>query len=179
MSGFGTVTIDPPWDHGITQRLGGKGRRTTAHGGYPRMTVEEIAAQPVDTLAAPSAHLYLWTTAGALLRGFPRLLLDTWRFEPVTILVWHKKGRIGLGTYYRNSTEFCVFARRGFGTVPECPWPSTWFEAPRGRHSVKPDIFYDAVEQVSPGPYLEMFARTPRLGWAHHGDGFRVEEATA
>jgi N6-adenosine-specific RNA methylase IME4 len=33
------------------------------------------------------------------------------------------------------------------------------------RHSSKPDLFLDLVEQVSPGPYLEMFARRNRLGW--------------
>jgi N6-adenosine-specific RNA methylase IME4 len=26
------------------------------------------------------------------------------------------------------------------------------------------------VEQVSPGPYLEMFSRRSRLGWDTHGD---------
>lgn len=30
--------------------------------------------------------------------------------------------------------------------------------------------FYDVVEQVSPGPYLEMFSRRERLGWDSWGD---------
>lgn len=37
-------------------------------------------------------------------------------------------------------------------------------------HSAKPDAFLDLVEQVSPGPYLELFARRQRLGWDTYGD---------
>lgn len=48
--------------------------------------------------------------------------------------------------------------------------PGTWYEAPRRDHSEKPDLFMDLVEQMSPGPRLEMFARTPRLGWASWGN---------
>ena len=48
--------------------------------------------------------------------------------------------------------------------------PSSWFEWPRGRHSAKPEAFQDLVEQVSPGPYLELFARRNRLGWAAWGN---------
>ena len=46
----------------------------------------------------------------------------------------------------------------------------TWYEAPRGRHSAKPDLFMDLIETMSPGPRLEMFAREKRLGWDSWGD---------
>jgi N6-adenosine-specific RNA methylase IME4 len=48
--------------------------------------------------------------------------------------------------------------------------PSSWFQWPRGRHSAKPEAFIDLVEQVSPGPYLELFARRNRLGWDTWGN---------
>lgn len=47
---------------------------------------------------------------------------------------------------------------------------SRWFTWPRGRHSEKPEAFFDLVEQVSPGPYLELFARRQRLGWDTWGN---------
>jgi N6-adenosine-specific RNA methylase IME4 len=47
---------------------------------------------------------------------------------------------------------------------------SSWFAWPRGEHSEKPEAFLDIVEQVSPGPYLEMFARRARFGWDYWGD---------
>lgn len=49
-----------------------------------------------------------------------------------------------------------------------------WWEWPRGPHSVKPPAFLDIVEQVSPGPYVELFARSPRLGWDSWGYGYEV-----
>lgn len=47
---------------------------------------------------------------------------------------------------------------------------SRWFQWSRGAHSAKPEAFMDMVEQVSPGPYLEMFSRRARLGWQTWGD---------
>jgi len=32
-------------------------------------------------------------------------------------------------------------------------------------HSIKPDVFYERVAAASPGPRLEMFARTSRDGF--------------
>jgi N6-adenosine-specific RNA methylase IME4 len=37
-------------------------------------------------------------------------------------------------------------------------------------HSRKPDELYDIIEACSPGPYLELFARHPRKGWAQWGN---------
>lgn len=47
----------------------------------------------------------------------------------------------------------------------------TYFHWPRAKqHSRKPDEMFALVERVSPGPYLEMFARRRRPGWAAMGD---------
>ncbi len=54
--------------------------------------------------------------------------------------------------------------------VPLIRAPSCWFQWKRGAHSAKPEAFLDLVEQVSPGPYLEMFARRQRLGWDTWGN---------
>jgi N6-adenosine-specific RNA methylase IME4 len=37
-------------------------------------------------------------------------------------------------------------------------------------HSVKPDELYNIIEQCSPGPYIELFARFKRKGWSRWGD---------
>jgi N6-adenosine-specific RNA methylase IME4 len=52
-------------------------------------------------------------------------------------------------------------------TTNHTPQGSTtrWFTWPRGAHSAKPEAFIDMVEQVSPPPYVELFARRHRLGW--------------
>jgi N6-adenosine-specific RNA methylase IME4 len=65
--------------------------------------------------------------------------------------------------------------------VPKVPFRSTadgtWYEAPRGPHSAKPPLFADLVERMSPGPYVELFARAPRLGWDSWGKGYEVGAA--
>lgn len=51
---------------------------------------------------------------------------------------------------------------------------STWFQWSRGAPSEKPAAFLDMVEQMSPGPYVELFARQPRLGWDSWGYGYEA-----
>lgn len=66
------------------------------------------------------------------------------------------------------------------GTLPPKPFEkatSRWYEWPRGEHSAKPEAFLDLVEQVSPGPYVELFARAPRLGWDSWGHGYEIGAA--
>ena len=48
--------------------------------------------------------------------------------------------------------------------------PTTWWNWKRGKHSVKPDAFQAMIETVSPGPYLELFARRKRDGWEAWGN---------
>lgn len=64
------------------------------------------------------------------------------------------------------------------------PWASltdtgdgSWFKASRTGHSQKPPLFADLVERMSPGPYVELFARQPRLGWDHWGHGYEGQAA--
>lgn len=51
---------------------------------------------------------------------------------------------------------------------------TNWWQWKRGAHSSKPPAFLDVVEQVSPGPYAELFARAPRLGWDSWGHGYEL-----
>ena len=73
-------------------------------------------------------------------------------------------GGAGMGHYFRNNTEHVIFAVKGRLPTQRKDIP-TAFTAPRGRHSEKPQAFYDMVETASPGPYLDVFARKQRMGW--------------
>lgn len=80
--------------------------------------------------------------------------------------------RMLLGHYVRLSHEVCIIAaRKGAASrILAHDVPSVFF-APLGRHSEKPAAFYDIVERLAPGPYLELFARTPRNDqWTCMGD---------
>lgn len=133
---------------------------------YPTMSIDEICALPVRELAEDDAHLYLWTTQ-TFLRDTYRVL-DAWGFRQGAMLVWSKPPKGVCGTYV-CSVEFCIFARRG-NLQHKRRQLGTCYQWPRSGHSAKPEAFLDMVESVSPGPYLELFARRNRLGWATWGN---------
>jgi N6-adenosine-specific RNA methylase IME4 len=133
------------------------------------MSVAEIAALPVESLAADDAHLYLWTTQRYLRDAFD--IVDAWGFKYSATLVWAKTPKpTMIGGIFRPSTEFILFARRGH-LKPLRREITQWFNWPRQReHSAKPDAMLDMVESVSPGPRIELFARRARFGWEYWGD---------
>jgi N6-adenosine-specific RNA methylase IME4 len=92
----------------------------------------------------------------------------------MTMLTWVKPGANGTGWYFRGSTEHVIFATRGGLGIPPHKRRRNVIEAKRGRHSAKPDEFYRMVEDLSPLPRLEMFARATRNGWDVFGD--QIEE---
>ena len=155
---YKTIVADPPW------RYSNRGTRNAAERHYETMTIDELLALKLP--AAPDAHLYLWTTNSFIQDAF--LVMDAWGFTYKTLLTWGKP-QMGMGNYFRNNTEHVLFGVRGKMSVKRhnC---LTLFMAPRTRHSEKPARFYDIVESMSPGPYLEMFARRVRLGWEGWGD---------
>ena len=182
MSDYQTVVADPPWPS--------MHQRSTYHRGKPErhystMPVEDICDLPVSQWAAKDAHLWLWGVNRTLEDAYR--VVRAWGFTPMTLLTWCKPGP-GMGYYLRNNTEHCILATRGKPIVPDIKGISSWYVWPRGKHSQKPDEFYELVEQVSPALRLEMFARTYREGWDTWGDEaplrsdvsrFLDEEATA
>lgn len=165
---YSTIVADPPWRYGSQSGTPSRGH---ARKHYSTMDMEPIRALRVRDLAADSSHLWLWAVNQLLDEAFQ--LTRLWGFNPVTVLTWCKTGP-GVGYYLRNNTEHCLLATRGKPIVPEQKAMASWFNWPRGQHSVKPAAFYDLVEVVSPGPYVELFARQPRLGWDSWGLGYEV-----
>lgn len=133
---------------------------------YATMGLDDICAMPVRELAEDDAHLYLWTTQ-LFLRDSYRVL-DAWGFRQAAVIVWAKPPKGVCGTYV-CSVEFCIFGRRG-NLQHKRRQLGTCYQWPRSAHSAKPEAFIDMVESVSPGPYLELFARRNRLGWATWGN---------
>lgn len=155
---------------GATKHRWGGAKARPSELPYETMSVEEIADLPVSDLADQNAHLYLWITNYHLRSAWD--MCSAWGFRASQVLVWAKPPRgIGLGGAYTQTAEFVIFARRG--TLPALKRVDTsWFnwKRPHNTHSAKPEAFLDLVEQVSPGPYLEMFARRQRLGWDTWGN---------
>jgi N6-adenosine-specific RNA methylase IME4 len=169
-SKYRTIVADPPWR---VNNPSGWGKGTSAGSRwlpYSTMTVPEICALPVENVAEDVAHLYLWTVNRHIESAYE--VVRAWGFKPSTLLTWTKSPHgPGPGGHFVQTTEFVLFARRGVeGRNPSRRIETTWWHWPRGKHSEKPDAFLDVVEEVSPGPYLELFARRARIGWDAWGD---------
>ena len=172
---YRTIVVDPPWRYRKTPNVTVHGRRW-AEDVYPTMAIEEIATLPIRELADADAHLYLWVTNPRLegerndIGGLtPFDLIRGWGFVYKTCLTWCKN-QIGLGSYFRGATEHVLFAVKGDLRIPPERRESNVIHAARHGHSQKPEAFFDLVERVSPGPYLELFARRNRLGWDTWGN---------
>src|SRR5665213_214092 len=166
---FRTILADPPWQFiNKTGKVAPEHKRLARYG---TMKLDEIAAMPVEELAAPMTHLYLWCPNALLPDGLA--VMQAWGFKYKSNIVWHKirkdggpDGR-GVGFYFRNVTELVLFGVRGKNARTLAPGRSQVnFLATRKReHSRKPDELYPIIEACSPEPYLELFARGARPGW--------------
>lgn len=175
---YATIVIDPPWPLHFGEDRNRQTRPSTSVKGrwrkspwrnYPTMTLEEIRTLPLKDLAAKDAHVYVWVP-----NRFIREVYDIvrgWGFHPSALLTWAKTPRgLGLGGAYVQTTEHILYCRRG-SLPPKERIATTWWNWKRPeqhtgpKHSRKPEGFQDLVEQVSPGPYLELFARRKRAGW--------------
>jgi N6-adenosine-specific RNA methylase IME4 len=178
---YATIVVDPPWPVERDYRSGGK-RLNKTDLGYSTMDLDAILALPVIDLAGPDTHLYLWVPSALFREGVGVKVARAWGFRPGVEIVWCKR-EFGTGQFPRVGHEYLLPARRG-GLAFQGPrnvhsvqsWPSVY--APQGRmgnarvHSGKPPAAFDLIEQQSPGPYVELFARQPRLGWDSWGWGY-------
>ena len=162
---YSTIVADPPWDvkRGAPQGRPEGVQLASEPLPYPTMTVEEICELQVSNAAADNAHLYIWTINKYIEDTYR--VARAWGFQPSTMLYWLKEPKgIGLGGTYALCVQPILFCRRGtLAAKKRCD--RNWWTWPRGPHSVKPPGFQTLVEEYSPGPYLEMFARRKRDGW--------------
>ena len=170
---YSTILADPPWQfQNRTGKMAPEHKRLLR---YPTMELKKIMELPVPKLAAASSHLYLWVPNALLKEGLQ--VMDSWGFTYKTNLVWHKirkdggsDGR-GVGFYFRNVTELILFGVRGSMRTLQPGRTMVNLLATRKReHSRKPDEIYNLIEECSPGPYLELFARFKQQGWDQWGN---------
>jgi N6-adenosine-specific RNA methylase IME4 len=177
---FGTLLIDPPWQ--FANRTGKMAPEHKRLHRYHTMKIDEICALPIPKIAADKSHLYLWCPNALIAWGLRAM--KEWGFEYKTNIVWLKvrkdggpDGR-GVGFYYRNVTELVLFGTRGkLRTLKPGRRMVNFIATMKTGHSKKPDELYDMIEQCSPGPFLELFARSVRQGWNQWGDEFPIEKA--
>ena len=170
---FATILADPPWQFANrTGKMAPEHRRLKR---YSTMSLDEICALPVGDISAPCSHLYLWVPNALLPDGLR--VLAAWGFEYKTNIVWHKirkdggpDGR-GVGFYFRNTTEIVLFGVKGrMRTLAPGRRQVNFLSSRKQEHSRKPAHLFSIIEECSPGPYLELFARGRRENWSQWGN---------
>ena len=185
--GAKALLVDPPWDYKNYNAVIGN---RDARNHYPTMSRRAILELPVHDLASPGGcHLFLWTTSPFFEFAFE--VIRAWGFKFSSIgFNWTKLKKkidpagqfavddffMGMGHTTRKGPELCLLARSGCphrlgGKVREL------IISPVREHSRKPDELYDVIEDCSPGPYLELFARRTRVDWRQWGN--EVPQAVA
>jgi N6-adenosine-specific RNA methylase IME4 len=130
------------------------------------MSLDQICAMPIADMVTDKAHLHLWTTNAFLFDA--KSVIEAWGFQYKSCLVWVKP-QMGMGNYWRVSHEFLLLGVNGKLTFTNHSKKS-WVQLSRQKHSQKPDAIASLIEEVSPGPYLELFARKTRPGWSSWGN---------
>ena len=170
---IGTILADPPWR--FSNRTGKMAPEHKRLSRYSTMTLQDIMDLPIASLSLPQSHLYLWVPNALVQEGLE--VMKRWGFTYKTNMVWYKvrkdgspDGR-GVGFYFRNVTELVLFGVRGsIRTLEPGRTQVNIMASQKREHSRKPDQVYEIIERCSPGPYLELFARHRRDGWAQWGD---------
>jgi len=155
---YQTLVVDPPWQF--------HRQSNSVRPPYGLLDLETIKGFSISKMVAENSHLYLWVPNAMVGEGYE--VMKAWGFEYKTMLVWVKH-QMGVGNYYRNSTEPILFGVKG-RLPPLRRNARTWFFADRREHSRKPDEFYRIVETMSPGPRIDVFSRERRPGWDQFGN---------
>lgn len=158
------IVADPPWRFGDS--LGKRG----AAANYRTLPLHKIKFHPEYrplVVAPTNAVLLLWRMSAMQREAFE--LMESWGFTLHSELVWekstvHNKDHFGMGNIVRGAHETCLIGVRGKVRAKHRSQRSR-FRAPVGEHSGKPERFFEIVEGLFPGPYLELFARRQRPGW--------------
>ena len=159
---FDLILADPPW------QMGAPTSASCPENHYPTMSLAEIEALEVP--AAEAAILFLWVVN--MLVPEALAVMSRWDFRYCTNHVWVKPS-IGPGVWARQRHELVLVGSRG-SMRPAEPGdrPDSVIEAPRGRHSEKPEELYELIERAYPrASKCELFARgVPRTGWTAWGN---------
>jgi len=160
---YQVIYADPPWPYD-NSGLGG-----SAESHYPAMSLEELAGLDIVSLTGDNGVLFLWVTSPFLPEGLR--LCYRWGFQYKASFVWIKdKSTYGkLGFYNYSQHEFLFAATKGSCLPRSGSLVPSVIVAPKREHSAKPELVYEIIERMYPGPYIELFARKRRPNWESWG----------
>jgi N6-adenosine-specific RNA methylase IME4 len=156
---YGVILADPEWKFKTWDGL------STGAEHYATSELDAIKKRDVPSISAKDCVLFLWATVPMVTHALE--VMEAWGFKYVSQVAW-VKGIAGTGYWFINKHEMLLVGTKG--NVP-APAPGTQIlsviEAPRGKHSEKPEVFLEMVEKYFPTlPKIELNRRGPaRDGW--------------
>ncbi|WP_411838608.1 MT-A70 family methyltransferase [Paracoccus sp. ME4] len=177
--GFDLIMADPPWRYEMRSEKG-EAKSPSAH--YDCMSINDICALPVESLAASDCLLWLWSLNTMLPQALK--VIEAWGFTYKTGGHWVKttvKGKLNMGTGYilRGAGEPFLIATRGAPKIKDRGVRSVIMGQIR-EHSRKPEEAFQAAEKLMPDARrIEVFSRQRRAGWSNWGHEVeKFEEAS-
>lgn len=174
-SEFRIIYADPPWKFNSWNKRGSG--RGLADDHYHTMSVDEICAIPVSSIAGETSLLAMWWVSTQPVEALK--VCEAWGFRLFKMdgFTWRKvsdKGveSFGMGSLTRSNAEHCLFGIRGkVGDIRQSRSVRQVINAPRAKHSEKPDEARKRLVQLCGDvPRIELFARQRFDGWQCWGD---------
>jgi len=161
---FRVIYADPPWRY--SNSMPEYFSEQADH--YQLMTVDEIAAMDIKSLAEDNAVLFLWVTSPILRESFK--VIDAWGFEYKSSFVWDKI-KHNMGHYNSVRHEFLLVCTRGSCTPDNIKLFDSVQSIERTEHSEKPQFFREIIDTLyTHGRKIELFARKKVEGWEAFGN---------
>lgn len=175
MKKYDVIYADPPWKYGSRGARSGRFDKLD----YNDMTIGDLIAMDVNSLAAPNCALHMWATGSFIADAI--VLGSHWGFKFIRVdKVWNKKTQTGkshavCGPWGMSDCEFILLFTKGQMCSKQKGKRNQYTsvdEVYPGVHSEKPSIFRKQIENryVDGFSRLEMFARCAPEGWDVFGN---------
>lgn len=175
---YNLILSDPPWQ----QARGGlkKKSRPKSSGGqldYPTLSLEDIKEhlRIATERTTPNAILFLWTIDKYLFEA--QQLAEELGWKLHARMIWDKKSGPPASFDVRFAHEYLLYMYKGKFISANKEYAgkfSTVFSDNshmKRRHSEKPETAFMIIESLyGKNNNLEMYARTPRIGWDSFGN---------
>jgi len=168
-NGYDVIYVDPPWQytgskpgHCVPSHKHKQPECISAEYYYETMPLRDIKNIDVKNIAAANSVLFLWVTTPIIPWGVE--LVDAWGFKYKTMITWEKTNKDCMGYWFRTCTEHLMLGVRG-GVKAFRSMERSLYRSARGKHSEKPQYFYELIEKVTSGKRIELFARRARENW--------------
>ena len=139
---YDTIVIDPPWPMEKIERPDERQNQT----GFDYAVMEEDDMAAIEIPATDDCHMWVWTTHRFLPMSIR--LVAKWGFKYVCTFVWHKPGGFQPFNLPQYNCEFAIYCRKGSPQFVDTKAFNVCFESERGKHSEKPEGFYEVIVRV-------------------------------